>query len=360
MWTVSTAFLDALPAPHRLTTTVTVTPPGGSPTTLGFVNGSVKVSGSQLTRRTADLVVDGGSATYDLLSTPGSVVTVMHGVEYLWGDPELVPVITGELSGAAQTLGDGTVAVNVADFWQRVDARDFTSAYSPNTATSRVSEITSQITTAVPGTTVTNLSTDTGTVATAQTWDSRSNLIKQLATDGGLETFFTPDGNFTIRNEAQVTDSPVWVVEPGVGGNLKTLERQRPLDKVYNTVIVTPSSLDGAQTWAVQTAAITDPAHPRYPGKIGVRPYKWEARSTMTASQALTAALILLNRTLGSTETLRLGTLSNPALEAGDVLTVVNIIDGGLQTVTRIIDGFSLDLAAGDMTIDTRSSVEAV
>jgi hypothetical protein len=360
VWSVSAAFLDALPAGPRYSTTVTVTPPGGTATTLGFVSGSVKVTGTQLTRRTADLVVSGGSDLYGLLSTPGAVVKVRHGVEYLWGDPEYVPVITGELSQAGKTLGDGTIAISVADFWQRVDAADFTASYSPNTATTRVAEITAQLQAAVPGTTVTNTSTDTGTVATVQTWDSRADLIKQLATDGGVEVFFSPDGNAVIRNEAQVTDSPVWAIRPGIGGTLETLARKRPLDKVYNTVIVTPSSLDGAQTWAVQTVTITDTTHPRHASKIGVRPYKWEARSTMSATQALTAALILLNRTLGSTETLQLGALANPALEAGDVLTIVDPVDGGLETITHIIDGFSLDLTSGSMSVDTRSSSEAV
>jgi hypothetical protein len=358
VWDVSQRFLDAIPAPHGVATTVTVTPPGGSTTALDFYAGSLSVSGSSRIRRTASLTVRGGSDLYDLVSTPGAVFHVEHGIRFTAIGTELVPVITGELSGAAQSLGDGTIGLDIADFWQVIDGTDFTVDYQPTTTTGRVAEITARIVAAVPSATVSNLSTDTGTVGTTQTWTSRSDLIAQLATDGGLEVFFTPDGNAVIRNEAQVTGSPVWAIKPGTGGTLKALARQRPLDKLYNTVLVTPSSLDGAQTWTVQTVSITDSSHPRHTSKIRTRPLRWEAKSAMTSGEALAAATILLNRTLGSTETLQLGSVSNPALEAGDVLTIGDITDAGPVNVTHIVDSYSLDLVTGDMTVATRSSAE--
>jgi hypothetical protein len=107
----------------------------------------------------------------------------------------------------------------------------------------------------------------------------------------------------------------------------------------------------------VQTVSITDSTHPRHTSKIRTRPLRWEAKSAMTTGEALAAATILLNRTLGSTETLQLGSVSNPALEAGDVLTITDITDTGRVNVTHIVDGFSLDLVTGDMTVATRSGL---
>jgi hypothetical protein len=360
VWSVSQRFLDAIPVPHGVHTTVTVTAPGGTGTDLGFYAGTVSVQGSSRTRRIASLTVQGGSAVYDLVSTPGTRFQVMHGIRFTTTGTEVIPVITGELSGAAHNLGDGTIGLEVADLWQVIEGTDFTADYQPVTTTGRVTEITNRIAAAVPSATISNLSTDTGTVGTIQTWTSRSDLIAQLATDGGLEVFFTPDGNAVIRDEAQVTGSPVWQIRPGTGGTLKALTRQRPLDKLYNTVIVTPSSLDGAQTWAVQTVTITDPTHPRHTSKIRTRPLRWEARSAMTSTEALAAATILLNRTLGSTETLQLGVVSNPALEAGDVLTITDITDAGRVNVTHIIDGYTLDLVTGDMSVQTRTGTEQI
>lgn len=361
MWTVSEAFLDAIPVPHRIASTCTVTVPGGSPIPLNLVAGTVSCDRSNLIRRSAQgVAVSGGSATYDLLQTPGARVQVEHGFMFNETSPELVPVITGELSNAAQNAGEGIVTFDLADLWQKVAAEGFTTVYSPSTSTTRVTEIKNRITAAVPGATVSNTSTDTGTVFTFQTWDSRSDLIAQLATDGGLEVFFTPDGNFRIRNEAQPTDSAVWAVLPGDGGVMKTLQRQVPLDELINTVTVRPSAGDGSQTWSAQTKTITDSTHPRYPGKIGTRPYVYDAASIATASAALFTAGTILSRYLGSTETFQLGTISNPALEAGDVIQIRNIVDSGFQTVQHMVESFTLDLASGDMTINTRSDAEAV
>jgi hypothetical protein len=135
---------------------------------LDFYAGSVSVSGSSRIRRTANLTVRGGSALYDLVSTPGAIFKVMHGIRFTAVGVETIPVITGELSGAAQSLGDGTIGLDIADFWQVIDGTDFTVDYQPATTTGRVAEITARITAAVPTATVSNLSTDTGTVGTTR------------------------------------------------------------------------------------------------------------------------------------------------------------------------------------------------
>lgn len=361
MWTVSPQFLAAITTSHRITSTCTVTVPGGVATPLRLVAGTVSCDRSNLIRRAGqNITVSGGSAVYDLLQTPGARVAISHGIVLSANSPELVPVITGELSSAAQTVGDGTVTFELADLWQKVAAEGFATVYSPSTSTTRVTEITNRITAAVPGVTVTNTSTDSGTVFSFQTWDSRSDLIAQLATDGGLEVFFTPDGNFTIRNEPQPTDSAVWATLPGDGGVVQAIQRQVPLDQLYNAVTVRPSAGDGSQTWSPQTKTITDTSHPRYSGKIGTRPYVYESSSIATASAALFTAGTLLSRFLGSTETFQLDVLSNPALEAGDVIEIQSYVDTGIATVQHMVESFSLDLATGNMTINTRSDAEAV
>ncbi len=356
MWSVSQQFLQAIPYPHQIGTQVICTPPGGTATNLTLSSGSVSVSGSQLVRRTADLVVDGGSAIYDLLCTPGARIRVNHGI--VWGrqNSELVPVITGELSQAAQQLGDGTVEFNVADLWQKLDAEEYLTDYSPATTATRVSEMTNAVTSAISGCTVTNTSTDTGTVAVQQTWSSRADLVSSFAVDGGTEAFFTPDGNFVIRDEPLITGTPVWAITPDEGGTLTDLQRVRPLDRLYNTIIVTPSSTDGTQTWASVVVQVTDTSDPRHPSKIGVRPYTWGAPTILTSTQAVKAATTLLNRAKGSTETLSLDALSNAALEAGDVVTVTDITDTGDIPGSHLIDSLQLDLISGGMSLATKSA----
>lgn len=363
MYPVSPDFVRAIQAPHAIATTVTVTAPGGQPVTLNLVAGSIAVDSTQLIRRQGqNITVDGGSAIYDLLSTPGAIVRIQHGVTWTWRGPEYVPVIVGELTDAAQTLGDGTIVFNVADYWQTVVEESFPTAYSPDPLQTRVAEIAAQITSAIPGCAVTDTSGDSSIVFTIQTWTSRADLVAQLASDAGLEIFFTPTGDFTIRHEARPTDPPVWAIYPdsGSGGNLLSLTRSVPLTALYNLVTVVPGSTSGAQVWGPQTLSITDTSHPRHSSKIGVRPYTYTATSVQTAAQAAATADTILSRALGSTETLQLNALSNPALEVGDVISVTNIIDSGQVTVQHLIESYSLDLITGAMTVNTRSDAEAL
>lgn len=363
MWAVSQAFLDAIVVPHGIATTVTATAPGGSPVTLPLVAGSVQVDGTQLIRRQAqNITVDGGTATYDLLSTPGTRVSISHGVIWSYQSPELVPVFSGELTDAVKTLGDGQIVFNAADLWQKVVAADYTAVYEPSPTATRVAEITSQVQAAVPGTAVSNTSGDTSTVFTTQTWTSRADYISGLAADAGLEVFFGPDGTFHIRKEAAPTDTPVWTIHPdtGTGGNLIGLVRTRPLDKIINYVTVVPGNAGGTQTWTPQVAQVTTTTHPRYPGKIGVRPYTYTDNTSQTAAQALATAQALLGRALGSTDTLSLDALSNPALEAGDVITVIDLTDTGYVTAAHLVSSLTLDLVTGGMTVTTRSDSEAL
>lgn len=356
MWSVSARFLNAIPFPHKLATTITCTPPGGTGQPLTLVSGTVQCDATAKIRRTAPLIIDGGSAIYDLVSTPGARLQVNHGFVWSSSSKELVPVITGELSQAAQQLGDGTVQLTLADLWQKLDAEQFLTAYTPSTTASRASEIAAAVTAAVPGTTVTNTASNTGTVGTTQTWSgSRADMVAALATDGGAEAFFLPDGNFRVRDVPLVTATPAWDVAPRDGGVLTNLQRTRPLDRLYNTVVVTPAALDGSQTWTQVVVQITDTTDPRHPSKIGTRPYFWSSPSIMSSAEAIAAGKALLNRTLGSTETLALDAISNPALEGGDVLTVTNITDDGDVPAPYITDGFTLDLVTGAMTLATRA-----
>lgn len=359
MWTVTPAFLQAITQSHQIGYSCTVTVPGGAAVSLTLASGTVTVQADQDVRRTAQLLVAGDQSTYALLSTPGAVVRITHGVVYSATSSELVPLITGELSGAAQELGNGLISVSLADFGQRLSAASYLTAQNPAATAGRVSTAAAAVTDGVPGTTVANTASDTSAIGVAQTWpSSRTDLIRSLLTDAGAEGFFAPDGSYRIRDIPTTNGDPVWVLRPGDGGTVKSFTRNRPLDKLYNTVVVTPAALDGSQTWTQVVAQITDTANPRHPSYIGVRPYTWASPTIMTLAQAQAVAATLLNKVQGSTETLALGAISNPALDAGDVIRAVNPTTNGNEIITHLIDSLSVDILAGDMTIGTRAASE--
>lgn len=357
MWAVSDRFLRDIAAPHTIRTTVTITAPGQAPITARIAGGSVGCDRTQRIRRTAQLVLAGDDTLFATLSTPGTLVAVTHGLSWAGNEQELVPMIVGELSSAAKQIGEGLISVSVADLWQRVVRSAYLSAYSPPTGARRVDQIAAAILDAVPATSIVNSSTDTGTIAVTQAWTSRADMVTAFATDGGSEAFFAPDGSFTIRDQPTIGDQPVWLFKGGPGGTITGLSRTRPLDQLFNTVVVQPASVDDSQSWTQVVAQITDPSNPRHPSIIGVAPYVWTAPTIITADQAATVAGQLLFRLQGTTETMQVDAVANPALEAGDIIRTLPP-DADSAPVTHYLDSFTVDLATGAMTVNTRSNLE--
>jgi hypothetical protein len=362
VWAVSDAFLRALTQSHTLTHSCTLTSPGsGTPLTLQLAGGTVAAQSGQIIRRTAALQVAGTSDVWQRLAVPGSVITLQHGIDFGGGTKELVPLIKGELSSAATDLGDGLISVNLADFGQRLQASAFLTAQSPAITAGRIATVIAAVQGAVPSATVTSTASDTGTIGTSNTWPSdRGAMITALLTDAGAEGFFRADGSYLIRDLPQVTNPVVWALKTGDGGTITALTRNRPLDKLYNTVIVQPANLDASQTWTQVIAQITDTNNPRHPNYIGVRPYVWQSPTILTLAQAQQVAGQLLTKLQGSTETLSLGAVSNPALEVGDVVRTTNPTDEGVAIAQHLIDSLSIDIATGAMTLATRAQQEVL
>lgn len=360
MWTVSDRFLEALKGPHKYKTTCTVTVPGGSAEAVNVEAGVLAVDGSaRVRRRINNLVITGDTAVYELAATPGAVFDISHGLSYGASD-ELVPIFHGEALTPAQGFGDGKITLSLVDLGNWLARCRFLAPYAPTAATTRVAAITAVVQGAISSATVTNASSDTGTIGSAQVWtEGPLDVISDLTRDGSTDGYFLPDGTFTIRNKATTSTPYVWSAGSGDGGVLLSATRARPNDRLYNTVVVRPSAADGSQTWTQQTAQVTDSTHPRHPSKIGVVPYFYASPSIASAAAALSVAQAQLDRVLGTTETLSLESIANPALEAGDSIRVITprINTEDAKIFQHFIDSFTLNLATGSMNLETRSQV---
>jgi hypothetical protein len=285
-------------------------------------------------------------------------VLIQHGFVYGGSDREMLPMLTGELTSAGSVLGDGLIGIALADRWQKLAACPRLYPYTPATTARRVDEIIAAVQGVFPGITVRNSASDTGTVGTAQAWTSRADQVASYATDGGMEVYFAPDGALVLRDVPQIADTPAWLIKTGPGGSLKGLTRTRPLDKLYNTVVLTPATSDPAQTWTQVIAQITDTNDPRHPNRINVRPYPYASPTALTIEQARSVAARVLNRIIGTTETLDLSALAMPALEGGDVVRLQIPADSGDLLVNHFLQQFTIDLASGEMAANTRSNTE--
>lgn len=359
MLTVSQAFRDAIPQNHQIVSTCTLTTPGGASGTYSIAAGSIAVDRTQQIRRTApQLLVQGGTDAFGLLSTPGTQVVISHGIVFGGSSQELVPMLTGELTSAALAYGDGLISLAVADRWQKLAASPRLYPYTPATTARRVDEIVSAVTDVFPGITIRNTATDGGPVSTAQAWTSRADQVAAYAADGGMEVYFAPDGALVIRNLPQITDAPAWTIKTGPGGTMKAFTRTRPLDRLYNTVILTPATNDPSQTWTQVVAQITDPANPRHPNRIGVRPYAYSSPTALTTAQAQTVAGQILTKIQGTTETLSITAMGMAALEGGDVVRILAPSDTGDLILTQFLQTLSIDLGTSEMSATTQDSTE--
>jgi hypothetical protein len=356
VWDVSERFLQALRGPHKLVTEATVTVPGGDPVDVRVKAGSISADSSSRVRRSGSMVVQGGADVFALVSTPGAVFRVYHGIDF-GSTTELVPVFTGELSSPVQQVGVGEVRVTLADLGERVSRCRFLAPFSPAGSTRRVDVIAAVVADAVPAATVVDSSTDVGTVGGGKVWDeNRWDVITDLALDGQSEAFFAADGSFRLRDAPSMTSSPVWTVNAGDGGVLISAARERPLDRLFNTVVVRPSATDGSQSWTQQVVSVEGPGSPLAPDVIGTVPFFFASPSASTAEAARAAGLRILRRVVGLTESLAIECVANPALEINDVIRVITPsteVDSA-QAFQHFVDSFSFDLASGRMSIQTR------
>lgn len=357
MYSVSSRFLTALTKPHKLVTVCTVTTPDDEILTVDLKAGSISVDGASRIRRRGTLTAVGGSDVFETITTPGALFQITHGINF-GSSSELVPVFTGELLSGSQKFGDGTIGFTVVDRAQWLSRTRFLTPYAPLSSLTRVAAITAVVQAAIPGVTVTNTSSDVGTIGSAQVWtDGPLDVISDLTRDGGTEAFFGPDGVFTIRDQATSTSTPVWTASSGDGGVLTSAERTRPIDRMFNTVVVRPAATDASQTWTQQAAQISDTSNPRHPDYVGVVPYFWSSPTLLTTADASLAAQRILDKTLGTTETLALELISNPALEANESIRVITPLINlePAQIFQHFIDSFTLDLRTGGMSVATRS-----
>lgn len=351
----SERFEAALNGPHRRVTEIVCTPPGSDPVVLGYDACSVSMQSGVGRKRSSDLSIKTkpGVDLYGIVSTPGARFWIGHGIEYGKGDTELLDVFYGEAIQGGVSLAAGAIRLSLADMWQRIERCRFVTPRSPAPA-SRANIIAGLIIEAIPDAQVT-ITDDGGQYMGGKAWDlDRSQMIRDLATDGALDVACRPDGTWLIGPEPTLT-APAWTYRTGPAGNIGSADRERPLDRLYNMVVVRPT--DETQTWPQQVIELADTNHPRHRSKIGRVPYIYSSPTQTDIVGARKAGFGIYQRILGTTETLTVGALGHPGQEAGDTVAAIHPAtdsDPGF-VVTHIVDNVALDCVSGSMTLSTRS-----
>jgi hypothetical protein len=369
---ISDRFKAALSVSHQRVTRITCTVPGGSPVAIGasaklpngrrgpgWTSGKVSSSSSTGVRYQASLSISPapGQDTYAMVSTPGAIFRIDHGIDFGAGNVELVNCGVYEAARGSVRIAGGDVSMSLVDLWQRIDRCRFLAPFAPPSGT-RASLIATAVANAVPGVGIYATNDGGQYVEGDNVWDrDRPQFINDMAKDGSLDVGFDAAGEFRIRKQPVLDPATsVWTFRTGAAANLTTAERERPFNRHYNTVIVEP--MDASQAWDQQVVQISDLAHPLHPSKVGVVPFFYKSATANDNAEALQVAVTTLQQVAGSTETVNLDALSNPALEVGDVVTIAHPAtdtDPGFGAV-HILDSWSMDLDGGAMSLATRSS----
>jgi Domain of unknown function (DUF5047) len=363
MWPVSTDWLAALGQPHGRYTRLEAWYAGARVASYQPESGVVQVTARNRIRRqlTAVLPESAWPATDTAPLNPyGTQLKVFQGIVgangQLFGTE--VPVFVGRLETVSRQRLSGQINISGLDPFADVNDALFESPRSPAAGTGVVSNIIGLVTEVRPDARIWDITANNAAIPAGMMWDQdRGQAIDTLAASIGAEVFARPDGiTWVIRPVPTLTGTPVWTLAEGQGGALVRDSQSLARTDVANRVIVHVEQ-PGATPLLV---AVTDDllaSLTRYGGPYGTVVRHYSNALITTTDQAQVAGRARLARSIGATRTRQVDTVPNPALEAGDLMTVSTA--AGVER--HIADSFGVPLAVTDvMTTQTRSTGTSV
>lgn len=364
MRAVSAGFVAAVSRSHRRAVRVSALNADLSVrTTLPVTGGTVTYDADR--RRSCTLEV--GAADAWIPSGPGDVfypnalIRVERGIligntaEFVTLGTFLVdrPEVTVDASGAS-------VTVQCQDRLKLIAKSAFTSPirYESGTPLADVIEAIAQD--AGMGSTLYALDDAGKTLAADRTFeagDGRLDAIRQLALDYALDVYVDADGKLTTSlslTDADVS-TPIWTFERGVDAIMLGLTKGFDDERLYNHVLVTGEASDLYPVRA--EIRDTNPLSPAYnpvdgSGPIGDRLYTYSSAMIRSNDQAEEVANALLLRVALVEEAIRIPTIVHPAFEVGDAVEIAEPVSE--TSDVYLLDGVSIPLGKGSMTISTR------
>lgn len=363
MWPLTAAAQNTLVADHSIDVRATAYSSNfGAVSDLPISDGTITVDATSQVRRQGTVTIADTAYWPDtatsILSPLGSELLIECGIVIPGVGTEWVPVIRGvitdvERSRPTRSGGQGAFTVSLADRSIKVAQARFDAPTQTVAAATVVTEIRRLITEVLSTATVTDLTGSTTVAAQIEINRERwADGVEKLADSIGAEVYADPLGTFYIRAQPVITASPVWVVSTGDGGTVLALDEKTTRDLTYNRVIASGQRTDGTAPVSA-TVSDTDVNSPTYVGgPFGVKTRFLVSNLLTTVPQATTAATALLARTTGMHGSVTVSTVTNPALDAGDVIQVRE----GSLLLNHIIDSVTIPLAPkGIQRIKTRS-----
>jgi hypothetical protein len=167
---------------------------------------------------------------------------------------------------------------------------------------------------------------------------------QDIAQSVGMRLYFDQDGVCRLEPQRDYGNTtPDAIYEDGEANLITNITRRISTERTYNAVIV--SGEGSGNTGSVYRAEVydDDPASPTYQyGTYGIVPYFYSSPNINSGAQAALTAEALLQQLKGATEEVSWQGVSDPSLDAEDVVKIKN--EGTKVDQVLVLDSFRVPL----------------
>ncbi|MGZ4621449.1 MAG: hypothetical protein ACXVGF_04830 [Blastococcus sp.] len=315
---------------------------GGAPVTgatgLQPVGGSITDTMKPGPRRTLSVDLPQLPGLYDLLSPPGTTLTVTAHVRDLGRQQTDIPMGVYDIDSLTVDDAAGKISITAPDMWARIARAKFVGPVSSNLGTLVTTQIVKLIQGALGASTVVTVQSASQTQTPPLTWEKdRDKAIIDLANGIGAWVFADESGNWTIKDLPTGGQDPKWLIDANPAGVLVNSRRETSRTSTYNVVCVEPQSASNptfSTTWVWDTdpnsptyagpiGNMTTPPDPSQAGPFGLSVYYYDTALPLDPLQAKNLAYTILSKTVSTAQQVSVDAALNPYMQAGDVFTVL-------------------------------------
>jgi hypothetical protein len=290
------------------------------------------------------------------LTPYGYELRVRRGVRYSDGTSELVdlgifPTQRSDLSGGLLDAG-----LSARDRSQSVVDARLEDDYAIAAGTNYGAAIQALISDGVPGLTFLFPTTSFTTPALVYSMGSdRWDAAQEMAASVGWELYFDGLGRCVARVEPSAASGvAVWTVDEGSTGVLVGADLSLDRAQTYNKVVASGENTALDAVYRGEAADLNPLSPTYYLGPFGRKPFFMKSPLYTSDAQCAAAAQRQLAKVVGMARSLSLAAVTQPALEAGDVIAVRRAALGVDEL--HVIDRLTIGLGAADvMRIESRT-----
>lgn len=294
-----------------------------------------------------------------LLTTPGTFLRVLRGIELGDGTEYLWPVFFGMI-GIIADAGDGTIEITASDRAQEVADAKFAAPRASSVGSPARVQFMELISEVVPDAVFDVSGTDFSQTMPVMAWEyDRAKALDEIATSVGALWWARAAGTFTLRPVPWANAAPplLTYAEGEPDGTIQQCNGTKNFEDVVNAVTAYGERADGkTPVWAY----VENPLGPtRVNGPIGRRQRLVRLQTPQDTASIQGAAQTYLRRGAGISETWTWAMPVDAALELGDVVQLAPV--RRLRPIVQVVSSYTMPLTvSAQMSVTGRAMTVGV